>query len=195
MGAYSPAPVLTKKIEESVIREIIEPTLREMKKRGEPYQGVLYAGLMIKDEQARLVEYNVRFGDPECQTLMMRLGAQVLDLLLSTSSGNLEECKINWADDHALCVVMASNGYPGKIKKGSIIDGLQNLTSSSSQMCFHAGTSKASENIVANGGRVLSLTARGETLAEAQLSAYDMVKIINWEEGFYRTDIGWRALI
>ena len=195
MGAYSPAPVLTKKIEENVIKKIIEPTLREMKKRGEAYQGVLYAGLMIKDQQARLVEYNARFGDPECQALMMRLGAQVLDLLLATSTSNLEDCKINWADDHALCVVMASNGYPGKIKKGSIIDGLQKLTSSSSQMCFHAGTVKESGNIVANGGRVLSLTARGETLAEAQSSAYDMVKIIDWEEGFYRTDIGWKALI
>ncbi len=190
MGAYSPAPVLTKKIEENVIKKIIEPTLREMKKRGEAYQGVLYAGLMIKDQQASLVEYNARFGDPECQALMMRLGAQVLDLLLATSTGNLEDCKINWADDHALCVVMASNGYPGKIKKGSIIDGLQKLTSSSSQMCFHAGTVKESGNIVANGGRVLSLTARGETLAEAQSSAYEMVKIIDWEEGFYRTDIG-----
>ena len=195
MGAYSPAPVLTKKIEENVIKEIIEPTLQEMKKRGEPYQGVLYAGLMIKDQQARLVEYNARFGDPECQALMMRLGAQVLDLLLATSTGNLEECKINWADDHALCVVMASNGYPGKIKKGSIIDGLQKLTSSSSQMCFHAATLKESGNIVANGGRVLSLTARAATLTEARSSAYDMVKIIDWEEGFYRTDIGWRAII
>ncbi len=195
MGAYSPAPVLTKKIEENVIKKIIEPTLREMKKRGEAYQGVLYAGLMIKDQQARLVEYNARFGDPECQALMMRLGAQVLDLLLATSTSNLEDCKINWADDHALCVVMASNGYPGKIKKGSIIDGLQKLTSSSSQMCFHAGTVKESGNIVANGGRVLSLTARGETLAKAQSSAYDMVKIIDWEEGFYRTDIGWKALV
>ncbi len=195
MGAYSPAPVLTKKIEENVIKEIIEPTLLEMKKRGEPYKGVLYAGLMVKDQQARLVEYNARFGDPECQALMMRLGAQVLDLLLATSTGNLDECKINWADDHALCVVMASNGYPGKIKKGSIIDGLQKLTSSSSQMCFHAGTVKESGNIVANGGRVLSLTARGETLAKAQSIAYDMVKNIHWEEGFYRTDIGWRAVI
>ena len=166
-----------------------------MEKRGEPYQGVLYAGLMIKDQQARLVEYNARFGDPECQALMMRLGAQVLDLLLATSTSNLEDCKINWADDHALCVVMASNGYPGKIKKGSIIDGLQKLTSSSCQMCFHAGTVKESGNIIANSGRVLSLTARGETLAEAQSSAYDMVKIIDWEEGFYRTDIGWKALI
>jgi len=166
-----------------------------MKKRGKPYQGVLYAGLMIKDHKARLVEYNARFGDPECQALMMRLGAQVLDLLLATSSGNLEECKINWADDHALCVVMASSGYPGKIKKGSIIDGLQNLTSSSTQMCFHAGTSKESGNIIATGGRVLSFTARGETLAEAQSNAYAMVEVIDWKDGFFRSDIGWRALV
>ena len=195
MGAYSPAPVLTGKIEDTVIREIIKPTLREMERRGAPYQGVLYAGLMIKDEKARLVEYNARFGDPECQPLMMRLGAQVLDLLIATSNGDLDECQISWADDHALCVVMASIGYPGKIKKGTIIKGVKNLSSSSSQMCFHAGTKKEANNLVANSGRVLSLTARGETLAEAQSVAYKMAKSIDWKEGFYRTDIGWRALL
>ncbi len=195
MGAYSPAPVLTRKIEDTVIEEIIAPTLREMERRGEPYQGVLYAGLMIKDEKARLVEYNVRFGDPECQPLMMRLGAQVLDLLIATSKGDLDECQISWADDHALCVVMASIGYPGKIKKGSVIKGVNNLSSSSSQMCFHAGTRKEANNLVANGGRVLSFTARGKTLAEAQSLAYEMAKSIDWKDGFYRTDIGWRALL
>ena len=195
MGAYSPAPILTEKIEDSVIEEIIKPTLHEMERRGAPYQGVLYAGLMIKDEKARLVEYNARFGDPECQPLMMRLGAQVLDLLIATSNGDLDECQISWADDHALCVVMASIGYPGKIKKGSIIKGVRNLSSSSSQMCFHAGTTKESNNLVANSGRVLSFTARGKTLAEAQSVAYEMAKSIDWKEGFYRTDIGWRALL
>lgn len=195
MGAYSPAPVLTGKIQDTVIREIIKPTLREMERRGAPYQGVLYAGLMIKDEKARLVEYNARFGDPECQPLMMRLGAQVLDLLIATSNGDLDECQISWADDHALCVVMASIGYPGKIKKGTIIKGVKNLSSSSSQMCFHAGTKKEANNLVANSGRVLSFTARGETLAEAQSVAYKMAKSIDWKEGFYRTDIGWRALL
>ena len=195
MGAYSPAPVLTGKIQDTVIREIIKPTLREMERRGAPYQGVLYAGLMIKDEKARLVEYNARFGDPECQPLMMRLGAQVLDLLIATSNGDLDECQISWADDHALCVVMASIGYPGKIKKGTIIKGVKNLSSSSSQMCFHAGTKKEANNLVANSGRVLSFTARGETLAEAQSLAYKMAKSIDWREGFYRTDIGWRALL
>jgi phosphoribosylamine--glycine ligase len=195
MGAYSPAPVLTGKIQDTVIREIIKPTLREMERRGAPYQGVLYAGLMIKDGKARLVEYNARFGDPECQPLMMRLGAQVLDLLIATSNGDLDECQISWADDHALCVVMASIGYPGKIKKGTIIKGVKNLSSSSSQMCFHAGTKKEANNLVANSGRVLSFTARGETLAEAQSVAYKMAKSIDWKEGFYRTDIGWRALL
>ena len=195
MGAYSPAPVLTGKIQDTVIREIIKPTLREMERRGAPYQGVLYAGLMIKDEKARLVEYNARFGDPECQPLMMRLGAQVLDLLIATSNGDLDECQISWADDHALCVVMASIGYPGKIKKGTIIKGVKNLSSSSSQMCFHAGTKKEANNLVANSGRVLSFTARGKTLAEAQSVAYEMAKSIDWKEGFYRTDIGWRALL
>ena len=195
MGAYSPAPVLTGKIQDTVIREIIKPTLREMERRGAPYQGVLYAGLMIKDGKARLVEYNARFGDPECQPLMMRLGAQVLDLLIATSNGDLDECQISWADDHALCVVMASIGYPGKIKKGSIIKGVKNLSSSSSQMCFHAGTTKEANNLVANSGRGLSFTARGKTLAEAQSVAYEMAKSIDWKEGFYRTDIGWRALL
>ena len=194
MGAYSPAPVLTKQIQEIVIEEIVKPTLIEMERRGQPYQGVLYAGLMINNGQARLVEYNVRFGDPECQALMMRLGAQVLDLLVATSSGDLEKAQINWANDHALCVVMASNGYPGKIEKGSIIKGLQNFTSSSSQMCFHAGTTKEGENIVASSGRVLSLTTRCETLAEAHILAYEMVRNIDWQDGFCRSDIGWRAL-
>ena len=195
MGAYSPAPVLTGKIEDTVIEEIIKPTLREMERRGEPYQGVLYAGLMIKDEKARLVEYNARFGDPECQPLMMRLGAQVLDLLIATSNGDLDDCRVSWADDHALCVVMASIGYPGKIKKGSVIKGVKNLSNSSSQMCFQAGTTKEANNLVANSGRVLSFTARGGTLAEAQSVAYKMAKSIDWKEGFYRNDIGWRALL
>jgi phosphoribosylamine--glycine ligase len=194
MGAYSPAPVLTKQIQEIVIKEIVTPTLIEMERRGQPYQGVLYAGLMINNGQARLVEYNVRFGDPECQALMMRLGAQVLDLLVATSSGDLEKAQINWANDHALCVVMASNGYPRQIEKGSIIKGLQSFTSSSSQMCFHAGTKKEGENIVANSGRVLSLTTRCETLAKAHTLAYEMVKNIDWQDGFCRSDIGWRAL-
>ena len=194
MGAYSPSRLENNTLNQKILENIIDPTLKGLAELGTNFKGFLYAGLMINNGQARLVEYNVRFGDPECQALMMRLGAQVLDLLIATSSGDLENAQINWANDHALCVVMASNGYPGKIEKGSIITGLQSLTSSSSQMCFHAGTKKEGENIVANSGRVLSLTTRCETLAEAQKLAYEMVKNIDWQDGFCRSDIGWRAL-
>lgn len=194
MGAYSPAPVLTDAIAQQALDEIVIPTIREMARRGTPYQGVLYAGLMIKDGRARLVEYNARFGDPECQVLMMRLGAQALDLMLACAEGRLAEVRANWADDHALTVVMAAKGYPGAYAKGSAIRGLDALPETSSQMVFHAGTAAKDGQIVANGGRVLNVTARGATLAEAQAKAYAMVDAIDWPEGFFRRDIGWRAL-
>ena len=194
MGAYSPAPVLTDAIAQKAIDEIIRPTMAEMVRRGTPYQGILYAGLMIENGQSRLVEYNVRFGDPECQVLMMRLGAQVLDLLLAASKGQLAKVKPNWADDHAVTVVLAANGYPGNYKKGSVIGGLDALPQDSMNMVFHAGTATHDGLIVANGGRVLNVTARGDSLAEAQARAYAMVDKIEWPEGFCRRDIGWRAL-
>ena len=194
MGAYSPAPVLTAAIQEQVLAEIIRPTVAEMARRGTPFQGVLYAGLMIAAGRARLVEYNVRFGDPECQVLMLRLGAQALDLLQACAEGRLSEMQAIWADDHAACVVMAARGYPGAYEKGSEIKGLSALPETSSQMVFHAGTREAEGRIVANGGRVLGVTARGATLAEAQARAYAMVDAIDWPEGFCRRDIGWRAL-
>jgi len=194
MGAYSPAPVLTPEIERAVMSEIIKPTLAEMSRRGTPFQGVLYAGLMIKEGKARLVEYNVRFGDPECQVLMMRLGAQVLDLLLACAEDRLDDARVSWADDHAICVVMASNGYPGDYQIGSEIHGVSELGTSSKRMVFHAGTSLRSGQIIANGGRVLNVTARAQSLAQAQRTAYEMVEKIDWPEGFYRKDIGWRAL-
>lgn len=194
MGAYSPAPVLTDAIQADVLDQIIRPTVKEMAKRGMPYQGVLYAGLMIKDGKARLVEYNVRFGDPECQVLMMRLGAQALDLLQAAAEGRLDEASVNWADDHAMTVVMAAAGYPGTYEKGSVIAGLDALPEDSSNMVFHAGTSKKDGQIIATGGRVLNVTARGATLQEARDRAYAMVDGIDWTEGFCRRDIGWRAL-
>ncbi len=194
MGAYSPAPVLTDAIAARAMREIIEPTVAEMAKRGTPYQGVLYAGFMIKDGQARLVEYNVRFGDPECQVLMMRLGAQVLDLMLACAEGRLDEAKVNWADDHALTVVMAANGYPGAYQKGSVINGLDDLPEDSQNMVFHAGTTEVDGKITATGGRVLNVTARGDSLQDARDRAYAMIDKIDWPEGFNRSDIGWRAL-
>jgi phosphoribosylamine--glycine ligase len=177
MGAYSPAPVLA-----------------EMARRGTPYQGVLYAGLMIADGGARLVEYNARFGDPECQVLMMRLGAQAFDLIEACATGRLAATRVNWADDHALTVVMAADGYPGAYRKGSAIGGLGALPEDSRHMVFHAGTAERDGRIVASGGRVLNVTARGDTLSEAKSEAYATVARIDWPEGFCRTDIGWRAL-
>ncbi|WP_136683854.1 phosphoribosylamine--glycine ligase [Falsirhodobacter xinxiangensis] len=194
MGAYSPAPVLTDALAQQALEQIVRPCVAELARRGTPYQGVIYAGLMIKDGHARLVEYNARFGDPECQVLMMRLGAQALDLMLACAEERLDRAQATWADDHALTVVMAANGYPGSYAKGSVIGGLDALPETSSQMVFHAGTAAKDGAIVANGGRVLNVTARGETLAEARDRAYAMVDAIDWPEGFCRRDIGWRAL-
>jgi phosphoribosylamine--glycine ligase len=194
MGAYSPAPVLTDAIQAQAMDEIVLPTIREMARRGMPYQGVLYAGLMIKDGRARLVEYNCRFGDPECQVLMMRLGAQALDLMLATAEGRLNAAQVNWADDHALTVVMASKGYPGTYQKGTVIRGLSRLPEDSRHMAFHAGTAEKDGQIVASGGRVLNITARGDTLSDARNRAYAMIDHLRWPEGFCRSDIGWRGL-
>lgn len=194
MGAYSPAPVLTDAIARKAVDEIVQPCVDEMARRGMPYQGVLYAGLMIKDGQPRLVEYNVRFGDPECQVLMMRLGAQALDLLMACAEGRLEEAQVSWADDHAITVVMATRGYPGAYEKGSVIGGLETLPEDSMNMVFHAGTKLNGEQITAVGGRVLNVTARGASLSEARERAYAMVGQLDWPDGFNRSDIGWRAL-
>ena len=194
MGAYSPAPVLTEALQAQVMERIVRPTVAEMSRRNMPFQGVLYAGLMIADNKARLVEYNVRFGDPECQVLMMRLGAQVLDLLLACAEGRLADTRVNWAGDHALTVVMAAKGYPGDYEKGSAINGLDGISETSFEMVFHAGTARRNGGIVANGGRVLACTGRGATLAEAHGRAYALVDALDWPEGFCRRDIGWRAL-
>tara|TARA_R110002033_G_scaffold25717_9_gene59263 strand:- start:11047 stop:12312 length:1266 start_codon:yes stop_codon:yes gene_type:complete len=194
MGAYSPAPVLTDEIAQVALDQIIKPCMDEMAKRGMPYQGILYAGLMIKDGVPRLVEYNVRFGDPECQVLMMRLGAQALDLMHAAAQGRLAEARVNWADDHAITVVMAAKGYPDAYEKGSVIGGLDDQPEDSSNMVFHAGTKREGGKFIANGGRVLNVTARGATLAEARDRAYAMVDAVDWDGGFCRRDIGWRAL-
>ncbi|MFY0692013.1 MAG: phosphoribosylamine--glycine ligase [Paracoccaceae bacterium] len=194
MGAYSPAPVLTDAVAKAALEQIVVPSVQEMARRGTPYQGVLYAGLMIKDGQPRLVEYNVRFGDPECQVLMMRLGAQALDLMLACAEGRLDEAQVHWAEDHAITVVMAAKGYPGAYEKGSIIHGLEDLPEDSRNMVFHAGTTRRDDHIAASGGRVLNVTARDDSLRQARDRAYDMIEQIDWPEGFNRSDIGWRAL-
>jgi phosphoribosylamine--glycine ligase len=194
MGAYSPAPLVTPAVATRVMDEIVRPTLAEMARRGDAYRGILYAGLMIEDGAPRLIEYNVRFGDPEAQVLMMRLGAQALDLMQACAEGRLDEARVNWADDHAMTVVLAASGYPGAYAKGDVIDGLDELPEDTSRMTFHAGTAREDGRIVSAGGRVLNATARGATLAEARARAYALADAIDWPGGFYRSDIGWRAL-
>ncbi|MEL6522731.1 MAG: phosphoribosylamine--glycine ligase [Pseudomonadota bacterium] len=194
MGAYSPAPILTDAVCQAVLDQIVLPTVAEMTKRGIPYQGVFYVGLMIKDGQPRLVEYNARFGDPETQALMMRLGGQAFDLIQACAEGRLADMQVHWADDHAMTVVLAADGYPGGYQKGTVIGGLDELPESSTEMLFHAGTSKEDGKVLANGGRVLNATGRGATLEEAHQRAYALAEQIKWKEGFYRKDIGWRVL-
>ena len=194
MGAYSPAPVMTDAVTQAALDLIVRPTVAEMARRGTPYRGVLYVGLMIENGAPRLVEYNVRFGDPECQVLMMRLGGQALDLMLACAEGRLAGMQVSWAEDHALTVVMAARGYPGDYAKGSTISGLDSQREDSHHMVFHAGTTRAEGAWRANGGRVLNVTARGATLLEARDRAYGMVDSIDWPEGVHRRDIGWRAL-
>jgi N-formylglutamate amidohydrolase len=197
IGSYNDTScdaALTDAIAARAMAEIVLPTIREMARRGTPYQGVLYAGLMIKDGQGRLVEYNARFGDPETQVLMMRLGAQALDLMLACAEGRLDQAQVNWAEDHAITVVMAAKGYPGSYQKGSEIRGLARMPEDSRHMVFHAGTTEKDGRICANGGRVLNITARGDSLAEARNRAYAMIDHLDWPEGFCRSDIGWRAL-
>ena len=194
MGAYSPAPIMTNEVTSKALKEIVQPTIDEMALRGTPYQGVLYAGFMIKDGNPRLVEYNVRFGDPECQVLMMRLGAQALDALLACARGELDTIRLNWAEDHALTIVYAAKGYPSTYKKGTQIKGLDLINQSSQVQVFHAGTELDTTKVRTTGGRVLSITARGASLKEARNKAYETIEKIEWEDGFYRNDIGWRAL-
>ncbi|QQA43702.1 phosphoribosylamine--glycine ligase [Pelagovum pacificum] len=194
MGAYSPAPVLTDEIARRTVDEIIRPTMKAMVERGTPFTGILFAGLMIKDGQPRLVEYNVRFGDPEAQVIMMRLGGQVLDLFQAAAEGRLSDVRPTWAEDHAMTVVLAAQGYPGVYEKGTEIRGLDALPEDSHRMMFHAGTASRDGKTVATGGRVLNATARGASLQEARDAAYALAHAVDWPEGFHRTDIGWRAL-
>ncbi len=192
MGAYSPAPVLSPALEQVAMEKFIRPTVAAMKARGTPYMGVLYLGLMITPEGPKLVEYNCRFGDPECQVLMPRLKSDLLATLLATREGSLTP--LEWHADPALTVVMASGGYPGSYEKGHVITGLEEAASLPGITVFHAGTERRGSDIVAVGGRVLNVTATGATIAEARDRAYAAVAKIHWQGAFYRRDIGWRAL-
>ena len=195
MGAYSPAPVVTAEIAAKVMEHCILPTVRGMAAEGRPYKGVLFAGLMIEDGEPKLLEYNVRFGDPECQVLMARLDTDIVELMLAACDGRLSGRTVSWKPDPALVVVMAARGYPGSYAKGTVIDGLDQAGAVPGVTVLHAGTRRDAEGrVVANGGRVLGVTAVGATVAEAQARAYQAVDRIRWPEGFCRRDIGWRAL-
>ena len=194
MGAYAPAPIMTPEIVERTMRELIEPTMRGMAEIGAPFSGILFLGLMIGKDGPKLIEYNTRFGDPECQVLMMRLNSDLLALINAAVDGKLDEVSLDWKDQPALTVVMAAEGYPSNVKKGSVIRDLDKLEGIDGVKVFHAGTAQKDGNIIANGGRVLNVTAIADTVAEAQARAYEAVKRIDWPEGFYRSDIGWRAV-
>ena len=196
MGAYSPAPVMTDTLVEQSLTRIIRPTVKALADRGTPYRGVLYAGLMVTDTGPKLIEYNVRFGDPEAQVLVLRADpAQLLEALHAAAHGSLSGMEIAWSDKKAITVVMAARGYPGTPETGSVINGLERASKIGGVKVFHAGTKlDATGRLVASGGRVLNVTALGHTIAEAQARAYDAVSRIDWPEGFCRRDIGWRAV-
>ena len=194
MGAYSPAPIIDGAMSARVMAEIVQPTLRAMKGMGAPYKGVLYAGLMITAEGPKLIEYNVRFGDPECQVLMPRLMSDLLPALLASRDGVLKSLDLRWHAQAALTVVMAAKGYPGPYAKGSAIEGLADAAAVEGVEIFHAGTKQDGSHVVANGGRVLNVSALGKTVSEAQARAYAAIARIRWPEGFFRHDIGWRAI-
>jgi phosphoribosylamine--glycine ligase len=193
MGAYSPAPAFTADIEARVMREVVEPTLRGTAEIGAPFRGVLFAGLMLTTDGPKLIEYNVRFGDPECQVLMTRLDGDLLPLLLASAEGSLSGKSARWTDEAALTVVMAAEGYPGQPRKGTPIAGIDRAEASGAKV-FHAGTAVEAGRLVAAGGRVLNVTATGANVGTAQAAAYRAVDLIAWPGGFCRRDIGWRAV-
>jgi phosphoribosylamine---glycine ligase len=195
MGAYSPAPIMTPALCRKVMDEIIAPTVSAMERRGSPFKGILYAGLMITSAGPKLIEYNVRFGDPEAQVLVMRLRSDLLAALLATCDGVLDAFDLRWRDEAALTVVMAANGYPGTPEGGTEIRGLDRASTVEGVEIFHAGTRLENGRLLAHGGRVLDVTARGKTVAEAQARAYEAVRRIDWPGGFFRSDIGWRAIV
>ncbi|MFO0989782.1 MAG: phosphoribosylamine--glycine ligase [Alphaproteobacteria bacterium] len=194
MGAYSPAPVVTPEVERIAMERIFKPTVAAMKAAGTPFRGVLYAGVIVDNGRPKLIEFNVRFGDPECQALLVRLKSDLLPALIATRDGELADFDLRWHDEASLCVVMAAKGYPGDYAKNTEIKGLDRAAAVEGAVVFHAGTAEKGGRILATGGRVLGVTARGKTVEEARARAYRAVDLIDWPEGFCRRDIAWRAV-
>ena len=194
MGAYSPAPIMNKELEEKTINKIIKPTIKAMNDYGSPYIGILYAGLMIKDNEPKLIEYNVRFGDPECQVIIPRLENDLVELLVNVKEKNLDNYTLKWKENFAITVVLAAKGYPESYETGDEIKGLDAIDNIDDVEIFHAGTKTKNNKIVTSGGRVLNINGYGKNLFDAKEKAYSLVKKINWSGCYYRKDIGWRAL-
>ncbi len=193
MGAYSPAPIIDNNLEKKIINRIIRPTLSTLKKRGHPFTGFLYAGLMIKNGDPYLIEYNIRMGDPECQVIMPRLKTNFLDIITATLKNNLDKIKIKWNKNKCMTVVLCSKGYPGKYKKNLPLKNIKNLKLSKNMKIFHAGTIIKNRKLFSNGGRVLNITCSGKSFTSIKKSIYKKIKKINWKKGFCRSDIGWRV--
>ena len=194
MGAYSPTPLVTPAVHDAIMAKIILPTVAGMKQRGTPFRGVLYAGIMLTTQGPKLFEFNVRFGDPECQVLMLRMMSDIVPAFLAACDGQLKNFDLRWHPDSALTVVMAAKGYPGDYRKGTRIAGLEEAAKVEAVEIFHAGTVAKDGAILANGGRVLNVCALGKTVTEAQRRAYQAVDRIDWPDGFCRRDIGWQAV-
>jgi phosphoribosylamine--glycine ligase len=190
MGAYSPAPIFTDTLAEEILENILKPTIKAMAQEGRAYKGILYAGLMIIREEPKVLEFNVRFGDPETQPILMRMESDIVPLFLAAIEGTLDSQKIKWRKDASVCVVMASAGYPGSYPKGQKIEGVDKLRNSSNTVVFHGGTKKVDNKLVTNGGRVLGVTSLGNTVSEAIKNSYRGVSKISWENVYYRKDIG-----
>ncbi|MGZ8996321.1 MAG: phosphoribosylamine--glycine ligase, partial [Rhodospirillales bacterium] len=193
-GAYSPAPVVDDRLAQTIMDTIVRPTVDGLKAEGRPYKGVLYAGVMVTDAGPKVLEFNARFGDPECQPLLVRLKSDLLEALHACASGRLHEVTLEWSDDVALVVVLAVRGYPGYFVSGTEINGLDDAAALDDVVVFHAATALDNGHVLAAGGRVLGVTARAPTVQEAQALAYRAVDLIDWPEGFCRRDIGWRAI-
>ena len=194
MGAYSPSLLITKELQEKINKEIIEPTIKGLNKIGCSFVGILYAGLMIKDNQPKLIEYNIRFGDPECQVLMMRIDNDLIDLVLSVKNKNLLNQKITWKENPCITIVAAAKGYPDTYQVETEIKNLKNITTNSTQQLFHAGTINKNGKILANGGRVLNATSSATNLKQARDKAHEMLNLVDWDDMYFRKDIGWRVI-
>jgi len=194
MGAFSPAPIITKELEKKIQNKIILPTLNALKKKKKPFTGFLYAGLMIKNNEPYLIEYNIRMGDPECQVIMPRLKTDLIDIITFSLKNKLNKQKIKWSKNKSMTVVICANGYPGKYTKNKNIKNIKNIKLSKNDTIYHAGTKLINNNIISNGGRVLNVTSTGKSFIKIRSRIFKLIKKINWKYGFFRKDIGWRVI-